>query len=276
MKKQSLTKSILLTLVGLGVLATHTNAATTAYSTDDLFIGFFDQSHTATQDYLVNLGQAAAFRDATPGSIMSLGSFNTDLTTTFGSDWQTNQDVRWFVFGGTHLTPVGIDPNYTLYIGGARNDVNTPFSPYTVDSQSTQAGIAGQIKSVGNAYFKNNGSVQTLTASGGLIQTSTQTNSLYSFSGLGGTLFGGYGTADFGTGTADSVIDLFRMPGDIDTADFNNPVYGSNVGKFTINDAGTVIFTAPSAVPEPSVYGLIIGAGLLLLVLRRSRKSQLV
>ncbi len=274
MKKPSLLKSALLTLVGVGLLASPAGAATTTYSPDDLFIGFFDKSGEATKDYLVNLGQASAFRDAAPGITLSLGTFGADLDLAFGDGWEDNQNVSWFVFGGTHLAPVGADPNYTLYVSGARNDANTPFAPYQVGATNGQGVVAGQIKGVGNAYFKKNGSVQTLTASGGLLQNTTQSNSLFSQTGVGGTIFGGYDTANFANGTGNSVLDLFRLPGDQETTDPANPIYGRNVGKFTITDAGTVTFKA-SAVPEPSTYGLIMGAGALLLVaIRRARQIR--
>jgi hypothetical protein len=48
------------------------------------------------------------------------------------------------------------------------------------------------------------------------------------------------------------------------------------VGDFTFNSDGTVDFsTAPSAVPEPSTYGLIAASGLLLLSFRNQVRRHL-
>ncbi|MGH8047993.1 MAG: PEP-CTERM sorting domain-containing protein [Chthoniobacterales bacterium] len=274
MKKTSLLKTALLAAVSIGLFAGHARAALTTYNKADLFIGFYDASGNATQDYLYNIGAASTYRDATPGSTISLTAVGSDLITMFGSDWNTNQDIRWFVFGAAYNADVATglvtDPAWTLYMGSEELTVGTYNPAYAIGSTSAQAGVGNSINDLATLF---KGKTSNGVATNSLKQNAALNNSLVFFSN-GTLLFDStYVTGGFGAGTAGTALDLFRMRGDSPTS---TSELGSREGRFTINDSGAVTFTATAPVPEPSTYGLFIGAGAILLIaVRRFRGNQI-
>ncbi len=264
MKKQCLLKTALLALAGIGLLASPVRAAALSYNAGDLFIGFYSAAGDS-QDYLINIGQASTFRDAAGNVTINLGTYGTDLATAFGSDWKSSQDIKWFVFGTTYNQAVGSDPAYTLYAGRQRTDVDVQATAWNLGSSNAQGLKASRMNQTAAAYASG---TSTATTTNGYLQTITDANSYASYNASGGTqVFGAYdnGPANFASGTANSVLDLFRMQ----TGKSSLP--GTYEGTFTINDAGTISFTA---VPEPSACGLILVAGAAALVVLRRRRSQ--
>lgn len=84
---------------------------------DDLFLGVRASTGAgATQDYLVNIGQASIYRDATtPFAVPGLGNLGADLSVIFEENWSTRADVFWSVSGTPGPSAAGGDLARTLY-----------------------------------------------------------------------------------------------------------------------------------------------------------------
>ena len=269
MKKNSLFSTALLTIVGLGLMASQTRAALT-YNAGDLFIGFHAPGET--QDYVVNIGQASSFdHDFT----LSINGIDADLTAVFGANWDTRADLYWTVFGGdNNIHGDSGSPFQSLYISRAETTLGTQATPFIRGLSGTQGTVGTSMNNV--ATFFTLGTVSANNPVGS-IQNTTDTNSYASTQDVSGTKrftsgasFVGSGANTFAGGAANSAADLF----------FLAPRTASNQpadykGTFKISDTGAISFTtAPVPVPEPSTYGLILGAGIVLLIVaRRSRKT---
>jgi hypothetical protein len=147
-----------------------------SYNDGDLFLAF--RATDSTKDYLVKIGQAAQFVNASPGSSFTVatGSIVSDLVATFGSDWCVRIDpdtnakaVLWSVVGG-RVAQGGGDPADTLY--------STGLSPNGWPSQATQGTTSSLIAQMGNTYAGNN---PTANNANGLVQNANSTNSYRSF-----------------------------------------------------------------------------------------------
>src|ERR1700730_5022180 len=80
-----------LVLACMALAASQAIAATVSYSDGDLFLGF--RSTDGTQDYLVDIGQAAQFVNAAPGATITISlASSIDLSNVFGASWFTRVD----------------------------------------------------------------------------------------------------------------------------------------------------------------------------------------
>jgi hypothetical protein len=257
-----------LVIVSLAVFAvvfceSSSRAAALAYTDGDLLLGFQAVDGTgATQDYLVNIGKASTFRDATTAFNLSLGNIAVDLATTFGDDWNTRPDLFWGVFGAVQDTPVNGDGAWTLYAGKVELSIGTIAQAYNRGSVSTQSAPASKIGQVGFWYKTNYTS--TANSSVAAIQNVSDANSYAQYQTNGGlTSFAYFNGAqgNFGSGTAGTALDLFRM------ATGSSSTKGTYEGTFTISDSGVVSF---SPIPEPATW-MMLAFGIGFLVLRRKR-----
>jgi hypothetical protein len=270
-----------LAIAGLAFASTAANAATTAYSADDLILGF-QQTGTsgASQSLLVDLGQASGFKSgASAGTVIAgLGSV---LSSTFGSGWASDSTISYGIVGSPGSFSVGTDVAKTLYASSPETTYGTQSVPgdptFTRLSSSTQGTGTSNIATMGSTF---NGLTASIVGSSGNIAAALQANSTsggWAFqnpSGFAGANFSYFygleGTLASGVGS--SALDLFRMqPGSGGT--LNNP--GTYVGSFTLNSSGDVSFgtSAPSAVPEPA-RAAFLGLGLGGLLLRRRRSAR--
>ena len=268
----------LLAIAGLAFAPAAVNAATTAYSADDLILGF--QQTGNANSLLVDLGQASGFKAGTSvGTIISgLGSV---LNTTFGSGWASDSTISWGIVGTPGSSSVGTDVAKTLYASSPESTYGTQSTPldatFTRLSSSTQGTGASNIGTMTTTFA---GLTASVVGSSGNIAAALQpsattggwaaqnpngaagTNFSY-FNGLEGTL---------GSGVASSALDLFRMqPGS--GATLNTP--GTFIGSFTLNSNGDVNFSTstPSAAPEPA-RAAFLGLGLAGLLFRRRRSAR--
>src|SRR4051812_27356617 len=76
-------------------------SAEAAYADGDVFLCFRATAGTgASTDYLVDIGPATQFTTATGRIHVDLGGdILADLTTTYGTNWNSRPDVRWSVVG---------------------------------------------------------------------------------------------------------------------------------------------------------------------------------
>jgi len=282
MKKSLILGVTAMALAGSALFTTTSSAQVdVTYSLGNLFIGFRATAGTGNdKDYLMNIGPSSIYTGAAPGSVfnLSVGDIDTDLNGLFTSGWTTRTDVRWGVYGTTHnaldnntgeLIP-GLDPAWTLYAGKAAiNLVQQP--AHTRSSITNQSLAAGAIETLAEWY--GIAYTSTVNSNVGVIQT-TQTVEPYLGDFSGGVAFGRFSGSegDFGNGTAGTALDLFRITPS--PAGGATGTAGALIGRFTINDSGTITFT--TAVPEPSAYmalGLAV-AGLAALARRRKTAVQ--
>jgi hypothetical protein len=257
-----------LTIAALAVLGVaalpHSARAQSAvtYTPGDLFLSFRASDGVgATQDYVVNLGQASGF-GATGSSavVTAAGDIATDLTTLFGADWKTRPDVFWSVSGTVgSFSPVGSDPAKTLYATREELVPGTLATAWLRRSDSSQGVTTSKMNAMANAY---EGKTPTVANSKAIIQSTSAANSYASFQ-RGGTVansgpapgisFAAFNPTiegSFASGTAGSVLDLVRLVpasgADVETA-------GGIVGRFTLSDSGELRYTPAAAVGASSV-----------------------
>ncbi|MGC4017479.1 MAG: hypothetical protein QM755_23640 [Luteolibacter sp.] len=253
--------------VALGLATAEASVTVAAPTSGDIFVAFrATDGQGSSTSYIVNLGQYSQFRDATPGTTITLstGDIGADLVATYGSEWNTRGDVSWSIFG---VTP-GASP--TLYASKEQTTVGIPSDPWIALSSSNRSSTANQITPVLQGLGGYQGSTSTDNNDAGVLQTnSSSASSYYKQVGTAGTTdFGtlsGWSSieGDFGSGTAGTALDLYR----IGSTGVTSP------GYFTISDSGVLSFTSTVApVPEPSVT-VAAAAGLLLGVSRRRRSA---
>jgi hypothetical protein len=249
-----------LVVPALAAMSASSRAATITAGNSDLFLAFRETASSTA--YIVKIGTVSQYNAggafATGSTQLSLGNIGTDLQNTFGLSWFSSSDVSWGVFGFSNVS------NPSLYSSVARTSPGTTAAgfngPTTLeDRQGTQGNI-------GNVVSWVNGKTSTANSNVGVVQSGVSGLASYynEVSVQGSSDFGTTSNwtsieGSFGGGSANAVLDLYRYPNDI--------VFGgtgaiTNLGKFTITDAGAVTFTA--AVPEPSSLGLlaVVGAGL--------------
>ena len=284
MIKSKLSLLALAVLSAVALTATNASAALT-YSAGNLLLGF-RSGGSETYSYIVNLGQASLFRDATTTFNVSIGgvttgSLGSDLTNAFGSSWSTRTDLYWGIVGGlvSNATP---DKANTVYVSSA---TATPGGSTSLANSSApvQSGYRSQIGSRGTSYTTSNTATPNSTGPAntvGLFQTNADVNSWASALGGSGSntassnAFNSGFTIEASVGSAANKLDLYRLiPTGTTGVGYTAP--GSyDIGTFSINSSGTVNYV--SAVPEPSTFMMLglgaVGAGFIA-IRRRQLKS---
>jgi len=273
---QSLFGTALLTLVGCVAAAGSAQAVT--YNDGDLFLGFRATGGTgASLDYLIDIGQASLYRDATSSFVLNtsgpnIGNIGADLTALFGSGWSSRSDVLWEVIGTQKLAS-GLDATNTLYASKGETVFGTPESAWAARTNSSQGGQTTKIGSTGMAGAYTSGT-NTANSPVGVIQNDSDANSYNSFqsniAGNSNVAFGNYSSAiegNFGGGPSGTALDLFRAT---NTTTGSSP-HTSDLGFFTADSSGNITFNVAS-VPEPASLTML-GLGGCFLGLVRRRKS---
>ena len=234
-------------LAGFGQLTlTSTAAPVPNPVTGDIFLAFRASGGEGTGDsYILNLGTDSVFRNAAAGSsftISGLGNIAADLTAQYGVGWHTREDLFWGIFG--HRT----SPSSIVYGSRERAPVTSDSTAWSaldlLGRNSTDSKIATVLDGIGGYRSRQataNSAVATFQPNPepdeALYRTQVGTPRTSNFGSVSGwsSIEG-----DFGGGTSGTALDLFRVAGQGVT----------RVGKFTINAAGTVTFTAPSGTPS--------------------------
>ncbi len=261
MKLMKLKTSLLLLLGSL--LTINTGSAALTYTAGDIFLGFRGTAAGDTQAYLVNIGPGSLYRDATSSFAVPVGNITADLVIAFGSAWATRADLEWGVIGANSTAASGAavdgDPVRTLYASRFGDGTALPTTP----QPGPKLGVAATVGPVATRVFNMEGlwlnSGTPGVANNAAFNTAADAFSFASYAGASSpfsysALTGLDGT--FGTGTAGTSLDLFRMiPG-------SNTLRGSYEGTFTITDSGALTFNV--AVPEPSsvICLALVGLGL--------------
>jgi hypothetical protein len=261
-----------------GSLALAGSAHALTVSNGDLFLGFRVTGGTGSSfDYLIDIGQASLYRDATGSFVLNntaginIGNIGADLTSIFGANWYTRNDLYWGVVGTVNLNPVGIDAANTEYASKGETTFGTPEAPWNRRSNSQQGSANTAIGPSGLTGSSLTGASSTANSTRAVQQNSGDANSWYSYvhaaDGSGTSFNGSYNSAlegSFGGGTGGSALDLFRM-----TTSTTAGLPGTYLGRFTTDTSGNITFTPTAVVPEPSALTALAGGAALLGLMRR-------
>lgn len=233
---KQLYKAALLAALGL---ATVTSVHAAAYTAGDLLVGF---TTTSGNDLIYDLGQESA---------LSNGETFSALSSLLSADFSDLSIVNWGVIGNTANS-------------GTARTVYTTTVPGVVPGTITGSGAFGKENTVATTFGQNApgaaitaGQSYTVAASGA---TSWNTET------LNGTL-----TTDY--------VNAYENPNVLGAgkADFSGVLFdGSNptlLGQFTLGANDSFTFNTV-AVPEPTTYGMLAGAGLLVVSMRNQLRRK--
>ena len=248
----------LLALAASTVLMTPAAQAATAAS-GDLFLGVrASGGNGATQDYIIDLGQASQFTGAT--GPVAVGNIGADLTSQFGASWNTRGNVFWGIAGTTgSFAAVGSDPAKTLFATRAESVVGTQSSPWLRQNDASQGAATNKLVGLATAFVDASPLVGNVagSASDSIIQTTTAANSWASYQpggttanagpapGVSFAFFNPSVEGSFVNGTAGSVLDLYRVKPAVVDGDIGTP--GDYLGRFVLNDSGSLTFVPVAA-----------------------------
>jgi hypothetical protein len=229
-----------------------------SYTAGDIFMGFrATGGQGATDVYVVNIGQAAYYRDATTTVTPSLGNINADLAILYGSGWQTRTDILWGVAGtpsNSAGSPINGDTTPTLYASKLLTTVGSPGAGWSIPGASTRNTIATNIATFYSGFVTYEQSVNSANA---VIQGDSDVFSWRQFMSAGGNVSYTSGNKDFG-GFADiesqpaQKLSLFRMV---------SASAGSYEGYFAISAAGVLTFTPPASGTSYSAWATLNAGG---------------
>ncbi|MCC7373499.1 MAG: hypothetical protein IT581_02500 [Verrucomicrobiales bacterium] len=241
-----------LALAGLGWIAAGQAlvAAPFLYTPGDLVLAFRQLGNAS--DYVVNIGRAAAFSSAAPGSVIAITPLS---TTQLNSAFPSLNALKWSVAAANRPPLDPTFPPQTLWVTSPRGDRDTVAVPWQRKGQFIQGNIGSQIDGIGvNAALSSSllpGGPDN-TATGVVIPTSAPyavgpvlgdpANYAGQFQGNVEAV-----TADdFATDpTLTSRADLYELlPGTSAAGTLNQP--GRHVGTFEFRNDGTLVFTAAS------------------------------
>lgn len=209
----------------------------------DLFLGFRVSGNP--DGYLVRLGNYDTyFKDIGEGSTVTLtgiGGIGADLVSRYGSDWHTNPDAHWGVFGSSLAGQAPL-----LYASRQRTTPGTPSQEWPTLPIDKRNIVGGHITSVlvlsegyrGRAHTENSTvatfqppTVNVLSRESNYIY---QTSPSVDFSASSQWNIEG----SFANGAASNVLDLYRV----------GSTSVLRVGFFSISSTGTVTFTRQTTV----------------------------
>lgn len=274
-KSISIMKNILLLTAGLlavSGLASAYAQNTVSTQSGDLILAFRTNDNAIQEDLEVDLGPYSDFTNLAAGTILNLnlnGSYygadgglaTADLSTVFGSNWDTLTDLVWSVAGQN-------DPT-----GANSTDLYVTFSPtagLTVNQASGSSQRTAGARLV-NVQGGLDGVLSLSSSEAGELASSASSQTNYSGAIRGnGTVNKDYGyfspsTETLYTDSGSSSLDLFSL-----IHGQSGP--GTDLGTFTLTSAGSFSFEA-APVPEPSTYAAIVLGGATLLLVRRRRTA---
>lgn len=272
MKIKNILTTALLAGVSMVVLSSTASAITTA--NDDLILSFRQKSPSATgngTNLEIDLGNINTFLANSSTFSLSLG---TDLTSIYGSTWNSGGTLRFGAVGTNAGTPsVNGEVNNTLYFTMAGSNIQAPAN------DSTQATVSGKIVNLTTFLGGQSANGATTPGAAEVLNTGAGSYGKLAQNGGANTAVGNfnYFTANNSNGvernttvTANNAITLELWK------DVPGATTAVDLGTFTLtmgadSSVATLTFTA-APIPEPSTYALMGLGSLGLFVWARRRK----
>ena len=225
---------------------------------NDLVLGFTSTAPGVTSDYIVDLGQLPTAQNTQIGSGVSLAT----LSSVFGSALANGQ-VNAGIVGGT---AAGSKAAFTTTLDNGTGTATVAGSTAPISASKSQLSQVGSIATSLTTGVVSQNPVGQIGFFTSVAETPTTVGSANNnvASDLGSNPLSTIGTSEIIT------LDLWKNAG---TAATGTAVTGWQYeGDIQIDLSGTtasVVFDpAASSVPEPTTYGLLAGAGLLVVSLR--------
>lgn len=214
-------------------------APVTPPAAGDIFLGVRVTGGTGSgTSYIVNVGNDTAFRNATAGTVLNLGSLAADLTETFGDDWHTRSDLSWGLFGSRNQT------NSVTYGSRTQSPFGSSSPGFAAQSLASRSSTNTQIISLIDAYTALQATANNPKAA---KQTNVANSSSYNFQVAteGTTDFGGLSgwtsiEGNFALGARRTALDLFRYSGNTGTGVDSV----ERLGSLEITSGGALSFLA--------------------------------
>ena len=249
-------RSLALTALAAGAaLLTPVAQAATA-NLGDVFLGVrATGGDGATNDYIINLGAASQFENATAPIKPSLGNISADLTTVFSADWKTRSTIKWGIVGTVgSFNPIGTNPAKTVWATRAGT------TPWNRDNDSAHGAVANKIQGMSTAFKAS--SSAGLVATNAVSQLASDSNSWASYSPAGTVANSGSShvsfaffnpdiEGDFAAGTAGSVLHFYRVKPAVTSPEIGTS--GDYLGRFILNDSGELTFIPVAAFDTSTV-----------------------
>jgi hypothetical protein len=258
-------KTILMTAALVIAAMAHANASAVD---GDVIFGVAQVDNTTS--YQVSLGSISTLLSLSAGSTLTWNISTSDLATIFGTNWANDSTVRWGA--AASLSVAGS----SLTVG------STTYAQYS--AWSTQ--LATTVKNPGSSAVKAAaGSIGTIVADMQFATVSSNDSSAYTIDSsisnyTWSTTYGANAAVEYGSATYSSFEGLKWAVAKLDDSDSSTlalyyfdvsatkNTLATLVGTFTLDDDGTLTFTA---VPEPSTYAMLgLGALALLRFARRT------
>ena len=273
-------------LLALAAGATQAQVFTYNNASDTLLT--FRQSGTGSSanDLIVNLGSVAQFRTQSGTTFQVYNGAG--LSSTFSGAAGLG-NLQFSVLSAVRVSSTLGLPVQTLFLTRERSDLNTQSDPWTTRTSTSQGTTGAQISSIGSgAVSLGSGTPASVLANGVIQVADTQTfspNGRVGAGNTGGGALGNLRSTFASTGVSGASVEATTPVGftGLQTirADFyelqpaatlNSGAAATYLGYFQLSGNGSVSFTA---VPEPSEYAALGGAGLVAFALwRRSRAAR--
>jgi len=253
--------------------ATTTDTTTDTFDAGDILLGFNTNSGVgAGKNLMVNLGSFSQFDSNNGSTINFSSSIVADLNATYGSSWNTRNDISWSVTGATFASSVN---------GLTRNTIFATTASGAAAIESNSDGILqsvrANVQSIGTAF---NAATTTANSTVSVVVANSDANSMQAR--LTTNNSAQFGSFNQSLTTYTSVEDFYALvpisggvaPTGLAT-DATGLVFarGANyLGSFKLDASGLSF----SAIPEPSTYAALAGAAVLGLAAFRRRPAASV
>jgi hypothetical protein len=213
-------------------------AAAPTFTQGDILMGFRATGGDGVADtYVVNLGSAATFRDATSTVTPTIGSIATDLAAIYGTEWRSRTDLFWGIAGSpSNAVPVNGDAARVIYASRAETSPGTPLEGWTGLNSTIRGEISSDMQTM-TSITTGFRSYQATANSAFAVSQGTSDPSSWAAFMAGGSQT--QGQLDF-----DAFSDIEALPAQsLSLFRMASSTAGSYEGHFTISNAGVVTFT---------------------------------
>jgi hypothetical protein len=261
-------RTTFLAAAGLVLGATAATAAPWPPAKGDLILGVRASGGTgSTTNVFFNLGPAHTLRD-TPNPGTLLANLNTELTSAFGEDWATRNDLFFGIIANRNNAPAsGLgsapaengDPSRTIYAskgtGSANSTTSWAFNTSALGVSATA--IGGFMEAIDNIAANGN-AVMTLTQGANPVEWNNGWSEWNPVPGAGFSIFTGGIQRAFGSAPGVSqvkMLDIHRVPGDGTAPSYVSTVYLSDEGDLWVGRLFYQLTIAASPVNGGTVQG---------------------